>query len=87
MNDLLQNATEDDEVLRQILSKNEELLLEPLEEDDAVMDSDSIYSVGMTREERFRRYEEVMGEREAKAVNRSVLRILTLMKEFVLSHR
>ena len=79
-NELFLNVSIDDDVdaraqnanvLNLILSKNVDLLLEPLEEEDAVgMDEDSIYDPGMTRDERFGRYEFVMREREAKAVNK-----------------
>jgi len=98
-NELFLNISTDDDddadtkaknaqVLNRILSKNTNLLLEPLEEDDAVgMDEDSIYDAGMTRDERFGRYELVMRERERKAVNKSVKRVLEAMREFVMERR
>jgi len=62
--------------------------MEPLEEEDAVgMDEDSIYEGGMTRDERFGRYESVMREREGRAVNGSVKRVLGVMREFVMARR
>ena len=61
--------------------------MEPLVEEDAVMAEDSIYTRGMTREERFERYESEMVEREGKALNVSVGRILGAMREFVMSRR
>lgn len=76
------------DILNSILSKNTDLLLEPLEEDNAVgMDEDSIYDAGMTRDERFERYESVMREREAKAVNKSVKKVLGVMREFVMQRK
>jgi len=89
MNELLLNVFEnEDEVLIRILSKKEELLIEPLEEEDALgMDEDSIYDEGMTRKERFGRYERVMREREEKAVNGSVKRVLGVMREFVMARK
>lgn len=94
MNDLLLNVPSDDEgggggALNEILERNVELLMEPLEEDGAMvgMDGDSIYDQGMTREERFGRYDSVMREREARAVNRGVRRVLGVMREFVMARR
>jgi len=84
MNDLLEN-TEDDAILEKILSKNVDLLMEPLNADDALMDEDSIYSPEMTREERFKIYDQVMQQREKKAVNSSVKKVLSFMREFVMS--
>ena len=87
MNLLLENPLEDDESIKSILLEHEELLLEPLNEDDAVMDEDSIYNQGMTRDERFERYSEVMAQREYKATNPTVKRILSCMRQFVLDRR
>jgi len=70
-----------------ILIENEELIMGPLLDDDAVMDEDSIYDVGMNREERFERYESAMLDRERKVVNKNVEKILRTMREFVLSRR
>ena len=77
----------DESEINRILGENEDLLMEPLLDDDAVMDEDSIYDRGMTRDERFDRYEEVMLERESKAVNGNVQRILSAMRVFVMSRR
>lgn len=70
-----------------ILLNHEELIMEPLNDDDAVLDEDSIYEPGMTREERFDRYDSAMSAREAAAVNASVKQILSKMRSFVLSRR
>ena len=77
----------DDSLLPKLLLEHEELIMEPLVEEDAVMAEDSIYTRGMTREERFERYESEMVEREGKALNVSVGRILGAMREFVMSRR
>jgi hypothetical protein len=61
--------------------------MEPLNDDDAVLDEDSIYEPGMTREERFDRYDSAMSTREASAVNVSVKQILSKMRSFVMSRR
>lgn len=87
MNELFQNSLEDDKKIRDILSQNKALLLDPLINDEAVQDEDSIYAPGMTREARFDRYSEVVQERENNAVNASVKRILRLMREFVLEYK
>jgi hypothetical protein len=70
-----------------ILLNHEELIMEPLNDDDAVLDEDSIYEPGMTREERFDRYNNAMSTREAAAVNASVKQILSKMRFFVMSRR
>lgn len=77
----------DESNYEKILLENEELIMEPLLDDDAVMDEDSIYDVGMTREERFERYENAMLDREEKAINRNVKKILGAMREFVLKRK
>ncbi len=88
MNTLLQNVSlvdqnENKDKLISILQEHSDLILEPLNDDDCVMDEDSIYDPGMTREERYVRYDDVMEQRIEKAVNKSVKRILEVMKEFV----
>lgn len=88
MKDLMTNLLNaDDSRMQNLLLENEELLMEPLLEDDAVLDKDSIYDRGMSMEERFDRYESAMVEREEKAVNKSVARILVAMREFVMIRR
>lgn len=87
MNTLLENSLKDDEAIKSILLENEELLLEPLLEDDAVMDEDSIYDLGMNRDQRFERYSQVMLEREETAVNATVKRVLSQMRQFVSSRQ
>jgi len=76
-----------DAALYDILDQNSELLLEPLNDADAVMDRESIYDPGMSRDERFDRYDQVMEERIEKASNKSVRRILSTMKDYVSSKR
>jgi len=56
MKDVMTTLLNTDETnFESILIENEELIMEPLLDDDAVMDEDSIYDVGMNREERFER--------------------------------
>jgi hypothetical protein len=92
MNKLLQNVSLEDDndnanILGSILDQNRELLLEPLNEDEAVMDEDSIYEPGMSREERFDRYDQVMEQRIEKSMNKSVTRILSVMRDYVSEQR
>lgn len=99
MNTLLQNVSIDDDnngdddensnksLLISILDKNSELLLEPLVDDNAMMDEDSIYEPGMSRDERFIRYDEVMEQRIQKATKLSVRKILSVMREYVYEQR
>lgn len=88
MKEVMSNLLSADESdYERILLENEDLIMEPLLEDDAVMDEDSIYELGMTREERFERYELTMMDREAKAVNKSVQKILSSMRLFVMSRK
>ena len=91
MNTLLQNVSlendNDKEKLVSILEENSELLLEPLVEENAMVDEDSIYEPGMNQEERFDRYDEVMGQRIEKATNKSVRKILSVMREYVAEQR
>lgn len=68
-----------------ILRANKDFLLEQLEDEDAVLDVDSIYTSDMDRGERFRRYGEVMDERIEGAKNGAVVQVLRKLKDFVLS--
>jgi hypothetical protein len=79
---LLANAPGD---RSKILLENEDFLLEPLVQEEAVLEKDSIYEVGMTVRERFERYNSVMIQREQQAVNDQVKGILVSMREFVMS--
>ncbi len=88
MKDLMTNLLNADESqMQNLLLENEELLMEPLLFEDAVLDKNTIYDRGMSKDERFDRYESVMLEREEKAVNKNVGRILCAMREFVMSRR
>ncbi len=80
------NADVENDEIPSLLLLHEDLIMEPLE-DDLGGDEDSIYELGMTREERFERYDKVMREREEKAVNKKVEIILKTMREFVMSRK
>jgi hypothetical protein len=79
---LLTNTPEE---IDEILHQNEDFLMEPLIQEEAILDKDSIYEVGMTVKERFERYNSVMVQREQQAVNDQVRRILASMREYVMS--
>jgi hypothetical protein len=88
MRDLINELLNADETkFQSLLLENEELLMDPLLNDDAVLEKDTIYEKGMTVEERFEKYETVMLAREEKAVNKKAARILAGMREFVMSRR
>ena len=76
----------DEGAMKQVLQAHKNFLLEPLEEEDAVLDLDSIYSSEMTREQRYQAYREAMQERLSRARDGKALKVLTTMMDFVLSH-
>ena len=81
----LVNTDGSPEAMAPILKSYQTFLLEPLDDADAVLDPDSIYRGDMTREERYQAYRESMEERVEKARNPQGKRVLTAMKDFVLS--
>lgn len=74
-----------DEQMSELLDSYKEDLLEPLEDDDAVLDADSIYTPGMSRSERYATYRASMEERISKARNDRVRRVLQAMCDYVVS--
>ena len=86
VNELLNVVGQEDET-RAVLQEAAGFLLEPLEDKDAVLDPDSIYTSSMTRTERYQAYEGSMEERVASANNPAVKQVLTSLRDFVLSHR
>jgi hypothetical protein len=75
-----------EQAMQVLLESSKELLLEPLEDDDAVLETDSIYTPNMTRKERYDVYRTTMLDRIAKAKNTNVRIVLQKMSDFVLSH-
>jgi hypothetical protein len=69
-----------------ILQSHEEFLLEPLEDDLAVQDVDSIYRNCTNRTERYRRFEQSMVDRQRSVRDESVRQVLTMLNDFILSH-
>jgi hypothetical protein len=72
------------ETLLLILQENKEFLLEPLENDFAVQENDSIYLSCANRNERYRAFADSMESRLLKVRDPSVRLVLQTMKDFVL---
>jgi len=85
MDGLLRSAN-DDEAMDAVLTDSEDFLCEQLNDLDAVLDGDSIYEPDMGREERYRRYGEVMDERIGQARDSTVRKILERMKDYVMAY-
>ena len=83
-NELL-NCVDNPSEMQEILKESQDFLLEPLEDDDAVLDPDSIYTTDMSRGERYKAYRASMEERVRSAKNPTVRTVLETMKDFVLS--
>jgi hypothetical protein len=87
MTELLNELLNMDSVegMQPILENYKDFLLEPLEDMDAVLDPDSIYSSTMNREARYQAYQRSMEERISQAQYHKVMTVLTAMKDYVLS--
>jgi hypothetical protein len=85
INELL-DTVRDPEKLQAILQANQDFLLETIEEKDAVLDDDSVYTFNMSRAERYQAYRNVMEERMSTAKNPAVKQVLTALYDFVTSH-
>jgi len=82
-NDLL-NSLGDETAMRAILEENRDFLLEPLEEEESLAGSGSIYTPDMTRLERYRAYRKSVEERLKASKNEKAKAVLTAMKDYVL---
>ena len=82
--DLLANISNED-IIQSILSSNEEFLLQQLNDMDAVLEMDSVYTPDMNRVERFVQYRKVMGSRIENARAPAAKKVLGLLREFVCS--
>jgi hypothetical protein len=85
INKLLDTVRDPDQ-LQEILQDNRDFLLETIEEKDAVLDDDSVYTYNMSRAERYEAYRNVMQERMSTAKNPAVKQVLTALYDFVSSH-
>jgi hypothetical protein len=81
----LLNSISDDIATHEILLQNEHFLLEQFNNVDCVLEEGSIFTPDMSREERFKRYRLVMGERIDKARVPAARGVLCKLMEFVLS--
>ena len=85
MSELLRFVDDEDQV-QQILQTKKDFLLEPLMNDTSFLEKDSIYTSEMTKQERFQRYNQVMEERINKASSPAATKILTSMRNFIMSY-
>lgn len=85
MSELLR-FVDDEEQVQQILQTQKDFLLEPLMNDTSFLEKDSIYTSDMTKEQRFQRYDQVMEERINKASSPAATKILTSMRNFIMSY-
>ena len=82
----LLNVVGDAQATTALLEESRDLLLEPLEDDEAVLETDSIYKPNMTREERYQTYRQTMQERIQSARNSNVRSVLQSLSDFVLTN-
>jgi hypothetical protein len=73
-----------DEEMRAVLQQYRDFLLEPLEDPDAVLEENSIYSSQMSRAERYQAFRRSLSERIESSKNLKVTTALQAMKNFVL---
>jgi hypothetical protein len=84
MTNAMLNAAPDNTQLLAILAANKDFLLEPLEDENAVQEADSIYLLCNARAERYRAFEQSMADRLAKAKDPAVRQVLTSIMDFVM---
>jgi len=82
-NELL-NVIGDEKSIRTILEDSRDFLLEPLEEEDALAGSGSIYTPDMTRFERYQAYRASMNKRLQTSKNGQAKAVLKAMSDYVL---
>jgi hypothetical protein len=80
------DSVQDPERMQTMLQDNRDFLLETLEDKDAVLDPDSVYTYEMSRAERYQAYRNTMEERMSTAKNPAVQQVLTALYDFVTSH-
>jgi len=82
--DLL-NSLGDESEMRSILEDNRDFLLEPLEVEDSLAASGSIYTPDMSRLERYQAYRKSVEERLISSKNEKAKKVLTAMRDYVLT--
>jgi hypothetical protein len=75
----------DDESVSRLLQTNEEFLLEQLNNIDAVLEPDSVFTPSMSRSERYEQYRRVMEERIRNARVPAAKNVLKALMDFVSS--
>lgn len=80
----LLTSLSDENAVSELLEANEEFLLEPFNNLDAALETNSVYTPDMGREERFRQYRRVMEERIVAARAPAATKVLGALKDFVL---
>lgn len=75
----------DDESVSHLLRTNEEFLLEQLNNIDAALEPDSVFTPSMSRSERFEQYRRVMEDRIRNAKAPAAKNVLSALKDFVTS--
>lgn len=90
MNELVSSllrVVNDDQAMENVLTENANLLMEPFSDEyDPKLDQDSIYSEGMNREEKLKKYDAVMEDRIKQANSEQARIILNAMRTFVLDY-
>lgn len=77
----------DDDAVSHLLHSNEKFLLEQLNNMDAVLEPESVFTPNMNREERFNMYQQVMNERIKNARAPVAKKALEALRDFVWSKR
>ena len=77
---------DDEDILQSILLENKSVVLQPLEEDEVVLDADSVIRPGMTRSQRYKVYVESLETRIQAAKSRQVKAVLEAIRDFVERH-
>mmetsp|Transcript_4408 Transcript_4408/g.9558 ORF Transcript_4408/g.9558 Transcript_4408/m.9558 type:complete len:214 (-) Transcript_4408:606-1247(-) len=82
--DDLLNSLGDKTATRAILEENRDFLLEPLESEDSLAGSGSIYTPEMSRAERYQTYKNSVNKRLESSKNPTAKAVLTAMRDFVM---
>jgi len=73
------------ESIQEVLQTNRSFLMEPFDNLEGFLESDSIYNSSMDRQERLEHFSCVMEERIKQAKNNSVKMVLQSIKDFVIT--
>ncbi|VEU38804.1 unnamed protein product [Pseudo-nitzschia multistriata] len=84
MTDDLLNSLGNKAAMRAVLEENRDFLLEPLESEETLAGSGSIYTPDMSRSERYQAYRKNVNKRLESSNNAKAKAVLTAMRDFVL---